>query len=204
MHLRGEDRRRAALDELQTLAKEKRLSKKKKSEQLVTSSVMSGGQRSPRREALNDCTNTTKRLTSLEIPTSLTSDIKPEGVVEEIREEKRSSVNLNERSFDRLTMLHTVHNGQRKVRCLSMDESQNVVKYYPPPKEASRVSWGQTISEMDLYRHTPRKTPVKTRPILNQKENSYPFEDDTPSPIVLTKMRKPKSLAKRYKNWPWS
>ncbi|WAQ95060.1 hypothetical protein MAR_007531 [Mya arenaria] len=101
-------------------------------------------------------------------------------------------------------MLHTAKNGKRRVRCLTMNESQNIVKSYPPPKEASRISWGQDISEMDLYRHSPRKTPVKTRPILNQIENQYPFEDDTPSPIVLTKMRKQKPLAKRYKNWPWS
>ncbi|KAH3715170.1 hypothetical protein DPMN_057876 [Dreissena polymorpha] len=111
---------------------------------------------------------------------------------------------MGEQSFDRLTMLHTARNGKRRVRCLTLDESQSAVKDFPPPKEASRVSWGQTISEMDLYRHTPRKTPVKTRPILNQKENLYPYEDDTPSPIVLTKMRKQKSLSKRFKNWPWS
>ena len=36
------------------------------------------------------------------------------------------------------------------------------------PKQASSISWGQTLSEMDLSRHTPRKTPIKTKPILLQ------------------------------------
>ena len=37
----------------------------------------------------------------------------------------------NEKNIDHLTLLHTAQNGQRRVRCLTMDESQSVVKYYP-------------------------------------------------------------------------
>ncbi|XP_053373446.1 serine-rich adhesin for platelets-like [Mercenaria mercenaria] len=201
VHLRGEDRHRAALDELHNMSMEKTSSEKRSVDGSPTRGNMVKG---VEHEALKDQTNTAPRLSSLEMPPSLARDIQAEGVEKEIRGNTYPKTNMNQKRFDHLTMLHTAHNGQRKVRCLTMDESQNVVKYYPPPKEASRISWGQTISEMDLYRHTPRKTPVKTKPILNQKENVYPYEDDTPSPIVLTKMRKPKSLAKRYKNWPWS
>ncbi|XP_060558377.1 uncharacterized protein LOC132718680 [Ruditapes philippinarum] len=197
-HLRGEDRRKAALNELHNMSMEKTSKNRSVDESPTKHGKVRG------REALQDQTNTKRRLSTLDMPPSLSDSITAEGVQQDIRENSRKAMKMNDKSFDHLTLLHTAQNGQRRVRCLTMDESQSVVKYYPPPKEASRISWGQTISEMDLYRHTPRKTPVKTRPILNQKENTYPYEDDTPSPIVLTKMRKPKSLAKKYKNWPWS
>ncbi|KAK3587813.1 hypothetical protein CHS0354_019679 [Potamilus streckersoni] len=111
--------------------------------------------------------------------------------------------NFFEEQFDKLTKFHTVRNGRRMVRYLTLEEAQSIITHFPPPKDPSRISWNEKLVEWDYHHHTPRQTPIKTKPILSQKNTSFPNSDDIPSPIILTKLRRSKSLSRRYKNWPW-
>ncbi|XP_041378997.1 uncharacterized protein LOC121391421 isoform X2 [Gigantopelta aegis] len=99
---------------------------------------------------------------------------------------------------ERITQLHTMCNGQRIVRYLNFSESPMIIKHYPPPKEAAKVSWSDTVIEEDGV-YSPLSSPPAPKPILQQKPSNhmYPFVGDVPSPIILTRTRRSKTLFRK-------
>ncbi|XP_069111206.1 dentin sialophosphoprotein-like isoform X2 [Argopecten irradians] len=110
---------------------------------------------------------------------------------------------LSEQEVDTITKLHTICNSQRKVSYLDISKAEMVIKHYPPPKHASRISWSDQLTNDDLNHHTPTTSPAK-RSILHQRPQSFifPYVEDEPSPIVITRVRRSKSSSRR-KEWPW-
>ncbi|KAK3108422.1 hypothetical protein FSP39_007718 [Pinctada imbricata] len=109
---------------------------------------------------------------------------------------------LSEHEVDTITKFHTLCNGQRIVKYLNMSESPMI--HFPPPKSASRISWHQKLEDCDLDSHSPRVTPTKPKSALRQrpKDFQFPYVEDKPSPIVVTRLRRSKSL-NRSRDWPW-
>ncbi|XP_060085853.1 uncharacterized protein LOC132565234 [Ylistrum balloti] len=110
---------------------------------------------------------------------------------------------LSEHEVDTITKLHTICNSQRKVSYLDVSKAEMIIKHYPPPKHASRISWSDQLANADLNHHTPTSSPAK-RSILHQRPQSFifPYVEDEPSPIVITRLRRSKSSSRR-KEWPW-
>ncbi|XP_033762275.1 dentin sialophosphoprotein-like isoform X2 [Pecten maximus] len=110
---------------------------------------------------------------------------------------------LSEQEVDTITKLHTICNSQRKVSYLDISKAEMVIKHYPPPKHASRISWCDQLANDDLNHHTPTTSPAR-RSILHQRPQSFifPYVEDEPSPIVITRLRRIKSSSRR-KEWPW-
>lgn len=79
-----------------------------------------------------------------------------------------------------------------------------IIKHFPPPKSASRIIWDEKLEKLDEVHHTPIKEPVKPRSILCQRPQAenFPYEDDKPSPIVITRIRRSRS-GRRSREWPW-
>ncbi|XP_046350018.2 uncharacterized protein LOC124131000 isoform X2 [Haliotis rufescens] len=115
------------------------------------------------------------------------------------RRKKKSD--MTELEIDEMTKLHTMCNGQRVVRYLNFSESPMIIKHYPAPKEASKLSWSNTLANSDLSYHSPTRTSSKpsARPILTQRplNHTYPYSDDVPSPIILTRTRRTHTLSQR-------
>ncbi|OWF39675.1 hypothetical protein KP79_PYT19097 [Mizuhopecten yessoensis] len=109
---------------------------------------------------------------------------------------------LSEHEVDTITKLHTICNSQRKVSYVDVSKAGMVIKHFPPPKHASRLSWCDQLTNADLNHHTPTTSPAK-RSILHQRPQSFifPYVEDEPSPIVITRVRRSKSS--RRKEWPW-
>ncbi|XP_062567458.1 dentin sialophosphoprotein-like isoform X2 [Saccostrea cucullata] len=117
--------------------------------------------------------------------------------------EEKPVPKLSEQEVDTITKLHTICNGQRIVRYLNMSELPMV--HFPPPKRASRIIWNPDLEEVSLSHHSPRNTPTKPRSALRQRPSGYtfPFLEDKPSPIVITRVRRSKSMSRASKEWPW-
>ncbi|XP_061193868.1 dentin sialophosphoprotein-like [Saccostrea echinata] len=117
--------------------------------------------------------------------------------------EEKPVPKLSEQEVDTITKLHTICNGQRIVRYLNMSELPMV--HFPPPKRASRIIWNPDLEEVSLSHHSPRSTPTKPRSALRQRPKgfTFPFLEDKPSPIVITRVRRSKSMSRASKEWPW-
>nr|XP_022303193.1 uncharacterized protein LOC111110850 [Crassostrea virginica] len=117
--------------------------------------------------------------------------------------EEKPLPRLSEHEVDTITKLHTICNGQRIVQYLNMSEMPMV--HFPPPKRASRIIWNPELEDDSLNPHSPRRTPIKTRSALRQrpKDFTFPFVEDKPSPIVITRVRRSKSMSRASREWPW-
>ena len=75
---------------------------------------------------------------------------------------------------------------------------------FPAPKRASRISWHQQLEDLSLDHHSPRHTPTKPKSALRHRpiDFMFPYVEDKPSPIVITRLRRSKSLS-RSREWPW-
>ncbi|XP_046584095.1 serine-rich adhesin for platelets-like isoform X2 [Haliotis rubra] len=114
---------------------------------------------------------------------------------------RKKQSDLTEMEIDEMTKLHTTCNGQRVVRYLNFSESPMIIKHYPAPKEASKLSWSNTLTNCELTYHSPTRKPSKptAKPILTQRPltHTYPYSDDVPSPIILTRTRRTHTLSQR-------
>ncbi|XP_067650116.1 uncharacterized protein [Haliotis asinina] len=114
---------------------------------------------------------------------------------------RKKQSDLTEMEIDEMTKLHTICNGQRVVRYLNFSESPMIIKHYPAPKEASKLSWSNTLTNCELTYHSPTRKPSKpaAKPILTQRplNHTYPYSEDVPSPIILTRTRRTHTLSQR-------
>lgn len=121
--------------------------------------------------------------------------------------QKRKPKMLSEEEIDTITKIHTICNGQRTVQYLDLNDIPVNFKHYPPPKRASKVVWNNDLCCDEAIHHTPPRVrlPVQTKPILQQKPKdfTYPYQEDQPSPIVITKVRRSKSMPRKSREWPW-
>ncbi|XP_071158201.1 uncharacterized protein [Mytilus edulis] len=133
------------------------------------------------------------------------SSVKSESAADVTCHSKKTRM-LSEEEIDTITKIHTICNGQRTVQYLDLNDIPLNFKHFPPPKRASKVVWNHDISTDEKIHHTPQsKLPSLPRPILQQKPKdfTYPYKEDEPSPIVITKVRRSKSLPRKSREWPW-
>ncbi|VDI80888.1 Hypothetical predicted protein [Mytilus galloprovincialis] len=133
------------------------------------------------------------------------SSVKSESAADVTCHSKKTRM-LSEEEIDTITKIHTICNGQRTVQYLDLNDIPLNFKHFPPPKRASKVVWNHDISTDEKMHHTPQsKLPSLPRPILQQKPKdfTYPYKEDEPSPIVITKVRRSKSLPRKSREWPW-
>uniref|UniRef100_K1PPH5 Uncharacterized protein n=1 Tax=Magallana gigas TaxID=29159 RepID=K1PPH5_MAGGI len=73
------------------------------------------------------------------------------------------------------------------------------------PKRASRIIWNPDLEDDSLNHHSPRHTPTEPCPVLRQRleDFTFPFVEDKFSPIVITRVRRSKSISRASKEWPW-
>ncbi|KAL5006458.1 hypothetical protein ScPMuIL_015264 [Solemya velum] len=113
------------------------------------------------------------------------------------------ALKMSSEELDRMTRLHTFFNGQRQVKYLNHHEASRLAKDFPPPKTASKINWCDDLVDVSCRDYTPRNTPTKPQPILQKSSDFvYPYTDDVPSPILITRLRRSKS-SRRYREWPW-
>ncbi|CAG2247381.1 unnamed protein product [Mytilus edulis] len=120
------------------------------------------------------------------------SSVKSESAADVTCHSKKTRM-LSEEEIDTITKIHTICNGQRTVQYLDLNDIPLNFKHFPPPKRASKVVWNHDISTDEKIHHTPQsKLPSLPRPILQQKPKdfTYPYKEDEPSPIVITKVRR--------------
>ncbi|XP_076470681.1 uncharacterized protein LOC143300697 isoform X2 [Babylonia areolata] len=105
-------------------------------------------------------------------------------------------LNLEEDSRAAMTRINTMINGERRHILKDLQSSPSSLALdFPPPKQATRVSWNDNLAEEPAVSPFPAHAPHSPRSILQQRPDDlkFPFSEEPPSPILLTRRRIPKT-----------
>ncbi|KAK7110759.1 uncharacterized protein [Littorina saxatilis] len=93
------------------------------------------------------------------------------------------------------TRVNTLLNGEIRHALLDPASSPALLMDFPAPREATRVSWSESLALEEPWDTQPPPLSATTpRSILHKRPagRDFPFGEEPPSPIVLTRRRQPR------------